>query len=66
MANKITNITEMRNDLIELYQELRDGTANLKYAKEINRSAANVIASLRVQVLDHQNRKESPEIPFLK
>jgi hypothetical protein len=59
-------ITELRNDLLKVYDGLRAGTIESKDAKEINNTAGKVISSAKVQLEYAQIRNEKPDIDFLK
>ncbi len=61
----MTSITDIRNDLIAVFNGLRDGTIEQKQAVEINNTAGKIISSAKVQLAYHALRGESPEIPFL-
>lgn len=59
-------ITELRNDLLKVYDGLRSGSIESKDAKEINNTAGKVIASAKVQLEYSAVRGEKPEIDFLR
>jgi hypothetical protein len=61
----MTTITDIRNDLIKIFEGLRDGTLQAKDAVEINNTAGKIIASAKVQLTYHSLRNEIPEIAFL-
>ena len=56
----------IRNDLIDVFNGLRDGTLETKDAVEINNTAGKIISSAKVQLAYHALRGESPSIPFLE
>lgn len=60
------NITEMRNELSQLFDQLRDGTVPVKVASEMNNTAGKIINSLKVELDYAAARKEEPSIGFLK
>ena len=60
-----STITDIRNDLIEVFNGLRDGTMDAKEAVEINNTAGKIISSAKVQLAYHALRGEAPNIPFL-
>ena len=62
----MTNITDIRNDLVAVFNGLVAGTKDSKDAMEINNTAGKIIGSLKVQLVYHALRKESPTIPFLE
>ncbi len=61
----MTTITDIRNDLIEVFNGLRDGSIEAKDAIEINNTAGKIISSAKVQIAYHALRSEAPNIPFL-
>lgn len=62
----MTTITEIRNDLINVFNGLRDGTIEAKDAVEINNTAGKIISSAKVQLAYAALRGERPDIEFLK
>lgn len=62
----MTTITDIRNDLIAVFNGLRDGTIEAKDAFEINNTAGKIISSAKVQLAYAAMRGEQPDIPFLK
>lgn len=61
----MTTITDIRNDLVNVFNRLRDGTMEAKEAVEINNTAGKIIASAKVQLAYAALRGEQPDIPFL-
>lgn len=61
----MTTITDIRNDLITVFNKLRDGEMEAKDAFEINNTAGKIISSAKVQLAYAALRGEKPEIPFL-
>lgn len=59
-------ITELRDDLLEMYAEIGKGRIQLGMAKEKCNAAGKIIKSAAVQVEYAALRKETPNIPFLK
>jgi hypothetical protein len=62
----MTTITDIRNDLVNVFNKLRDGTMEAKDAVEINNTAGKIIASAKVQLAYAALRGETPDIPFLQ
>jgi hypothetical protein len=62
----MTTITDIRNDLIEVFNGLRDGSIDIKDAVEINNTAGKIINSAKVQIAYSALRGEAPNIPFLQ
>lgn len=61
-----TNMTELRDDLLNMYAEIGLGHIKLDMAKEKANTAGKIIKSAAVQLEYAALRKEKPEIPFLK
>lgn len=61
----MTTITDIRNDLVNVFNKLRDGTMEAKEAVEINNTAGKIISSIKVQLAYSALRGEQPDIPFL-
>jgi len=62
----MTTITDIRNNLIEVFNGLRDGSIDIKDAVEINNTAGKIINSAKVQIAYSALRGEAPNIPFLQ
>lgn len=61
----MTNITDIRDQLIEVFNGLRNGTVDIKEAVEINNTAGKIINTAKVQIAYSALRGEAPYIPFL-
>lgn len=61
----MTTITDIRDQLIEVFNGLRDGSIQPKEAIEINNTAGKIINSAKVQIAYSALRGEAPHIPFL-
>jgi hypothetical protein len=61
----MTNITDIRNQLIEVFDGLRNGTIKVADAVEINNTAGKIINTAKVQIAYSALRSEAPYIPFL-
>lgn len=59
------NITELRNELSKLFDQIKDGSVEVKQAAEMNNTAGKIINTIKVQIEYAELRKESPSIPFL-
>lgn len=60
------NITDLRNELSQVFSELKTGELKPKVATEMNNAAGKIINTVKIQ-LDYANlRKEKPDIPYLK
>lgn len=62
-------VTELRNELFEVFQELRDGTLSPKQAAEINNCAGKIINSVKLELeyyqLRHTLKSDPPQISFI-
>lgn len=61
----MTTITEIRDQLIEVFNGLRDGSMDAKDAFEINNTAGKIINTAKVQIAYSALRGDTPYIPFL-
>ena len=61
----MTTITNIRDQLIEVFNGLRDGSVEAKDAVEINNTAGKIINTAKVQIAYSALRGEAPYIPFL-
>ncbi len=59
------NVTELRNELIDVFQKLKDGTLEHKRAKEMSNAAGKIIGTVSLQLKYAQQRNETPVIKFL-
>ena len=59
------NITDVRDQLLEVFDGLRAGTMDTKVAVEINNTAGKIINTAKVQIAYSALRGEAPYIPFL-
>lgn len=60
------NMTELRKELGNVFQDLRSGSIETKVASEMNNTAGKMINSTRVQLEYATQRGDKPSIPFLK
>lgn len=60
-----TTINEIRDSLIDVFNKLKSGEMEAKYAVEINNTAGKIISSAKVQLAYHALRGEAPNIAFL-
>lgn len=61
----MTTITDIRDNLIEVFNGLRDGSVEIKDAVEINNTAGKIINTAKVQIAYSALRGDIPNIPFL-
>lgn len=59
------NVTELRDQLSQVFYELRNNTVKHTDAAELANIAGKMINSAKVQLEYYALRKESPTIPFL-
>lgn len=59
------SINELRDELLVLFSDIKNGTADVKAAAEMNNTAGKVINSVKVELEYAALRKVEPSIPFL-
>lgn len=59
------NITELRNNLADLFEQIRTDAIDVKHAAEMNNTAGKIIASLKVELDYAEQRQVQPDIEFL-
>jgi hypothetical protein len=59
------NVTELRNQLAEVFADLRAGNIEHKNAAELANLAGKMINSAKTQLEYYAQREETPNIPFL-
>lgn len=59
------NVTELRDQLSQVFTELRGGTVKHSDAAELANLAGKMITSAKVQLEYYALRKEAPTISFL-
>ncbi len=62
---KITNVVEMRSELLDVFVELREGTIELPIAQELNNTAGKVLNTIKVELAKAALCGEKPNIKFL-
>ena len=62
---KVTNIVELRNSLLDVYDGLRDGKMGIREAKEQANVAGKIIQSAKLQVEYNAYMKTQSPIEFL-
>lgn len=63
--SKPTNITELRDQLLEAFDQLKGDPRRAMQAKELTNTAGKVISTLKAQIEYAMLRGEEPEIPFM-
>jgi hypothetical protein len=63
---KIENVTDLRDDLLNVYDALRAGKIGLREAKERNNAAGKILSSAKLQLEYNNYTKSSARIPFLE
>ncbi len=58
-------INELRDELAVLFGSIKEGTADVKVAAEMNNTAGKIINSLKVELEYAALKKAAPSIPFL-
>jgi len=59
------NISDLRNELATVFDDLRKGHVDVKAAGEMNNAAGKMINTLKVQLEYSHLRKEKPNIKWL-
>lgn len=65
LKRKISNVNDLRDRLIDVFEEVESGAMSVKTAKELANVAGKMIGSTKVQLEYHALRKEAPKIKFL-
>ena len=60
------NVTQLRDELAEVFDDLRVGAIKPKEAGELANVAGKMINSAKIQLEYHALRKSTPDIPFLE
>lgn len=60
------NVTALRDDMCQVYAEVRAGLIEIDRAKEVSNAAGKILKSVAVQLEYAKLRKEKPNIPFVK
>jgi hypothetical protein len=64
---KVTNIEELRNDQLEVYQQLRSGEITRNDAKEAANVAGKIMNSIKLEIAyNHATKKSETIIPFME
>ncbi len=62
---RITNVVELRSELLDMFVELREGTIELPIAQELNNTAGKVLNTIKVELAKAALCGEKPKILFL-
>lgn len=62
----INNLTELRKDLLTVYNDLRNGTIPINEAKEVSNLAGKIIGTLKVELVYNLHRGRLPKMDFLE
>ena len=63
--NKITNVKELRDDLLEVYNELKCDPRRLAQAAELSNTAGKILASVKLELEYATLRGEKPTCEFI-
>lgn len=66
MKQKIENIKDLRDDLLNVYAELKSGKAELSTVRTQSDIAGKIMKSLALQTAEKIRTKDSSPIEFLK
>ena len=64
-TQKIMNIEDLRRDILDTLDGLKDGSIRVADAKERSNAAGKVLGTLKTQLVYSALRKEIPHIPFM-
>ena len=59
------NVVNLRDNLKQLFIDLKDGRIDSKTATEMNNSAGKIINTIKLQLEYHELRGEKPTIDFM-
>ena len=59
------NINELREQLSEVFHELRSGNIETKVVKELNNTAGKIINSVKIELEYYALTKQTPGINFM-
>lgn len=62
----MNHVSELRDELCQMFHRLKAGKASLKEATEMNNSAGKIMQSIKVQLDYARLREEKPDIAFIK
>lgn len=62
---KLTNVVDMRTELLGVFSELRAGTIELPVAQELNNTAGKILNTIKVELAKAALCGEKPVIAFL-
>lgn len=63
---KISNISDLRDDLLNVYTNLIDGEIGIREAKARNSTASTILKSATIQMEYNVYTKSTAKIPFLE
>lgn len=66
MKQKITNIQELRDSLLDVYDKIRDGKIGIREAKENANVAGKIISTAKLQLEYNAYMKTQAHIAFLE
>ncbi len=62
---KMENVVDMRNELLNVFRELREDTIDLPVAQEVNNTAGKILNTVKVELAKAVLCGEIPVISFL-
>ena len=60
------NVTQLRTELLDVFDRLRANKMDAKEAVEINNTAGKIISTAKLQLAHHALAGTVPNIPFLR
>ena len=61
----MNNITELRDELAQVFNRLKEGDIDVKAASEMNNCAGKMINTVKVQLDYYELTGDKPSIPFI-
>ncbi len=62
---KMANVVDMRNELLNVFRELREGNIDLPVAQEVNNTAGKILNTVKVELAKAALCGVKPVIGFL-
>ena len=62
---KITSVVELRDELLNVFGELREGSVELPIAQELNNTAGKVLNTIKVELAQAALCGYKPNVKFL-
>ena len=60
------NVKELRNELVQLFNELKEDKVDIKKAKEMTNTAGKILSSAKLELMYNQTTNQNKTIEFLE